>query len=119
MKLEFLDEELVLDRVTAALVERPRTFSELFGYVVRMEEPMPSLDQIDDALDVLHDAHALTTFKESRFGERLQIFALKSEARTYLLCRLCKGVGFQADAHRGMCPHCHGNGVYTPVTGSV
>lgn len=112
---EELDDDVVLDRVTASLVEKPRTFAEVFSFIVRLGEPMPTLEQVDDALDILYDAGAIKEFKETRFGDRMRIFALKSEARTYIVCEYCNGVGFQSDQKRGMCPFCHGNGVYTPV----
>jgi DnaJ-class molecular chaperone len=112
----YLDDEIVFDRVVAALVERPRTFSELFGHAAAGDgaEPIPSLDQVDEALQILYSCSAIQEFKETRFGERMRIFGLKSESRTYILCDICEGSGFQGP-RRIMCYECHGNGMYTPV----
>jgi hypothetical protein len=112
---QYLDDEVVLDRMIAALVDRPRTYTELFSAAVGVDEPMPTLEQADEALDILFAANAIKEFKETRYGDRMRIFALKSEARTYLLCDLCRGTGVQADQKRGLCPICHGNGMVTPV----
>lgn len=116
MKLKHLDDDVVLDRVTAALVDRPRTFSELFGVCALLDnEPMPSLDQVEEAVEILRSAGAIQEFKERRFGERMRIFGLKSESRTYWICDYCEGKGMEPDSKRGMCKVCHGNGLITPV----
>lgn len=112
---QLLEDEVVLDRITAALVERPKTFSELFAFCCFVGEPMPRLGQVDEALDILHNAGALEYMKDRRAGERVKVFRLKSESRTYWICEYCEGAGFQPDAKRGLCPVCHGNGMITPI----
>jgi len=111
-----LDDEVVFDRVVAALVDRPRTFSELFGYAAAGDgaEPLPHLDQVEEAINILFTCNAIQEFKETRFGERMRIYALKSESRTYYLCDICNGDGVQGK-NRSLCPECHGNGLITPV----
>lgn len=116
---DYLDDEVVLDRVIAALVERPCTISELFGRASFTEEPMPRLTQIDEALDILDIAGATRWLKDKRFGESIKVVALKSEARTYWKCTYCNGTGVQDNKKRGLCHWCHGNGLFTPLPDSV
>jgi hypothetical protein len=107
-----MDDEYVLDRVTAALVKRPCTLAELL-YQGGEEDEIPRIGQIETALDILDSANALVFMKKGN------VYALRSESRLYKVCAVCKGQGVQADQKRGLCPFCHGNGVYTPVPGHI
>lgn len=103
------DEELVFELVQAALLEKPQSMPELyalFDYDITQ-------DELDDAICILEDAGAIEVFKGKQEGERVRIYRIKSEARTYVVCEFCKGSGYNPDSKRGMCKWCHGNGVYT------
>jgi hypothetical protein len=110
--MSLLSDEVILDRVIEALVEHPCTFAEMYSYVVVNEDDMPSLLQVDEALEILYAAKAIKEFKERRYGSSMRILSLKSEARTWIPCPVCKGSGRVNDKR---CWGCKGNGLVTPT----
>jgi hypothetical protein len=62
-----MTDDFILDGVISAMLERPRTFSELFAHVHShdaIDGAPVHLDDIDEALDIVYFAGALSTSRK-------------------------------------------------------